>query len=344
MKKVLLITMILCSTGVADDKPAREKTVAPLDVIADCVDAVKQRDFRRYVDHLSPDEQKLQAGVVLLIQSSGMMSVAIGAGNDTRPSDRLLMYVLNDLRKKHTVPKSEIEDKHTVPGQANAALLGQVVNGAVQQIGAEYLQLGVQFPTSGRHQCIQSAAVLKDPAAFLAEALEEVLRPTEVSGKQPKEPVDTLSMTDVIEDLCEPYEKLEFTLYTRGDYAIAIADLPPPVTAPAPAELRTPRSAGATNGQYAPAPAQFASPSTDGRQSAAPAAVLPSPARPVPYGPPQPYAGPSIAAPAALSCETGVCRVPARAATNAENRVTIVFRRIGGQWKITELFPIHQLF
>lgn len=336
MKKILLITMLLCSTGIADDTPA-DNHATPLDVIADCVDAVQQRDFRRYVDHLSHDEQKLQSGVILFIQSSGMLSLNSGDAGNTLPGDRLLLYVLNDLRKKHTA--ADWGPEQTAANQAVAALYGEANNGAIQQVGAPYVGQGVSYPTSGRELCIQSAATMKDPAAFLVEALEEVFRSTVVTGKPPNKNVDTLSMTDVIEDVCKPYEELEFTLYTRGDYAIAVAELPapvaPPAQSPAPAQ------------PLSPAPAPPLSP-TNAPEAAVPAPVAPgSPsfASTDPYG--QPYYGPaypSAQPPIAASCENGLCPVPGSDANETTNEVTVLFRRIDGQWKITELFPIKQMF
>jgi hypothetical protein len=191
----------------ADEQPDAMK---PLQILEDCIKAAEAGDFARYVDHLSSDEQKLQAGYILYMTRTTSRSIELGSPVPD-PETLLVARTMLDLLDKHVVPESERKAEH----HAAAKILGQLTGEVPIEFNAPHPnEIG-----NRRDQTVKSAEVLKDARRFLVEALEELARPTDISGEK----VPRTSPFFDLGELIEHTKDLKWTLYTRSEYAVAKA-------------------------------------------------------------------------------------------------------------------------
>jgi hypothetical protein len=200
----------------ANEADNTQSAARPLEVLADCFEAVQNGEFERYVDHLTFDEQRIQAGYVLFITSA--LSHTTDAA-DADPRLVLLGKALRDVARRHAGRAANSEAGQLARSLANQS--APVVNLQVDPLPAEFPRANASA-TMTRDACIRASAALADPREFLIAALAEVSRPTSVSGAEPSdsEPLPSLA------DLVGPFPDLSWTLYTRGDYAIAVVRAP----------------------------------------------------------------------------------------------------------------------
>lgn len=206
----------------ADQQPAE---LAPLEVLQDCIQAVAQKDFARYVDHLTPDEQKVQAGLVLLATPHLLI---VNIGEDGGPEAILLGRALQALANRHQLPPGH-PARQAAEQVRNQVLLGQpYLASNVGSAGGQRVGNAVTGSLVD-HQIRAAAGVLKSPREFLIEALGEVSRPVVVSGRGSKPKGGAFDLNRY----AKAYREFGWTAYTRGDYALAVAA---PQTSPEPAK------------------------------------------------------------------------------------------------------------
>ena len=213
-----VIPMLARGTGLANDTESQHAEMEPLEIIQDCIAAVGAGDFGRYVDHLSADELKLQAGYALLVNSIWSQSGdQEGFGSD--PETLLLYRALSDLVGRHSLPECQWGPDQQAASKACQRMLNQVIGATVSATSYGYPQ---PAPTSGpaiRTTFIRSTDILDDPRQFLTDVLGEISRPTIVSGEGSRES----AVSNSLGELAAGYAGLKWTLYTRGDYAVAVA-------------------------------------------------------------------------------------------------------------------------
>ncbi len=216
---LLTVSMFSLTTTLlwADENPAAKQ---PLEVLEDCIQAAESGDFARYVDHLSPDEQTLQAGCILFMTSTASRSYELGA-SITDPEFFLLTKTMHDLVQQHKVPEGERNAEFETAQQLLAQLTGEP-NGYYSNPGQP-----TRFHLPAQREVPKViVGVIKDPRDFLIAALGEIARPTNVEGEGDSKPNSSVNVGEFIKSA----KALKWTIYTRGDYAVAILNKPKPKT------------------------------------------------------------------------------------------------------------------
>jgi hypothetical protein len=213
----LLVLATASSPSIADGGTDDTTAMQPQQILDDCIQAVQAGDFQRYVNHLSEQEQVMQAGFVLLITSTMSPSP-----DEYEPEVLLFARALNDLVNQYAIPESQRSPEQRAAEESRKKLLGLAFCEAfaVPSVSASYNPNA--YSTGIREACIKSAGILRDPHGFLVAVLTETARPTHISGKETKE---CKSIVD-IGGVAKAYGQVEWTLYTRGDYALAVASVP----------------------------------------------------------------------------------------------------------------------
>ena len=198
----------LTATWLAADE--NTEVLEPLQVLENCIKAAEAGDFAGYVDHLSKDEQELQAGYILQMtkQISSSSSLDRGAAI-ADPTLFLMMRTLSDLVKEHTKPPTHLD-----PSKAFARGLSTQP--------APYPAASYPSQVRSLEAYRKGVHVLDDTRRFLIAALAELTRPTLVSGEEVPEPDSFVKIGENI----KLAKTLKWTLYTRGDYALAMAIKP----------------------------------------------------------------------------------------------------------------------
>jgi hypothetical protein len=232
---------------VADDVSHGHEAVQPRQIIDDCVRAVHEGDFERYVGHLSEKEQVLQAGYVLFVTS--LMSIS---QDEPDPEAFLVSRALKDLVQQHTVPENERGPEQHAAEQARQQMLSQAFQAAFVAPG----QFQPASPHRGaagiRQGCIELANSLRDPQRFLVAVLAELARPTHISGddvEESKRPID-------YDEVVEAYAQANWTVYARGDYAIALSAVQPVDSHRVPPPVSSDTTDSALTGAHPSPPAQ----------------------------------------------------------------------------------------
>jgi hypothetical protein len=205
------------SSSIADDSKDDRTAMQPQQILDDCVQAVQAGDFHRYVGHLSEQEQVAQAGFVLFITSTMSPSP-----DDYEPEVFLLTRALNDLVKQYAIPESQRSPEQQAAEEARKGMLGQAFRAAIAPPGVSHLYNPNSNSSGIRETCIKSAGILRDPQRFLVAALTETARPTHISGEETKKCKTSIDFGG----MAKAYGQAEWTLYTRGNYALAIASAP----------------------------------------------------------------------------------------------------------------------
>jgi hypothetical protein len=213
----LLVLATVSSSSFADGNKDDRTAMQPDQILDDCVQAVQAGDFQRYVGHLSEQEQASQAGFVLFITS--MMSPS---PDEYEPEVFLLAQALNDLVKQYAIPESQGSSEQLAAEEARKEMLGQAFRAAVAAPGFSHSYNPNSNSTGIREACVKSAGILRDPQRFLVAALTETAQPTHISGEETKK---CKSLVD-FGGMAKAYGKAGWTLYTRGDYALALASAP----------------------------------------------------------------------------------------------------------------------
>jgi len=209
-KSFFLVLATASSLSFADGNKDVKTAMQPRQILDDCVQALQAGDFRRYVGHLSADEQMLQAGYVLSLDS---LLSQHGGDLSAEPEWFLLTCALSDLVKQHTIPESQRTPEYPVAEEARQKVLGQVIQTAFVPAG---------MPTETRRAYIKSAGILRDPQRFLVAALTEAARPTHVSGVEAKENKSPVNFGE----LAKACGQEKWILHMRGDYTLALASAP----------------------------------------------------------------------------------------------------------------------
>ncbi len=195
--------------------------LGPLEILKDCIGAAEKRDFQRYADHLAPDEQRVQAAFAIQATSTMSQSFAHGASVGD-PNMLLLSRALSDLLRRHTVP---VEQRNETHAEAEGAL--SEIPGAAHGIPRRF-PAPIAYPgtsdwatnqQTNRDAYRKAAGILEDPRQFLVAVLAEAAQTATISGEQPDEVENTFDFDEVV----KAYRQLKWTLYTRGDYALAVS-------------------------------------------------------------------------------------------------------------------------
>jgi len=216
----LLVLATALSRSFADGGQDDGTTMQPLQILDDCMEAVQAGDFERFVGHLSERELKMQAGLVLFLNS-----VMSPSPEDYEPEVFLLTRAMNDLVLQYTIPESQRSAGQHAVADFRKKLLGQAFCAA---LAAQDVPVACNPNTNSmgsmgiRESCINSAGTLRDPRAFLIAVLTEMARPTQISGQQAKEHKSIVDFAG----MAKAYGQAEWTLYTRGNYALAVASVP----------------------------------------------------------------------------------------------------------------------
>jgi hypothetical protein len=210
------ILLSIISVGMTQDVTVQTPAKAPLEIVDECIRAVQQRDFASYVDHLSGDEQKMQAGYALFLSSTIVPAFEVDA-DQIEPEMLLLLRAVGDLVKEHTADGLDPSGVSPVRA-ANHSLFEQVFVPAMTDYGVGYAMPQSVRPPRVREVFMKSAEALKDPRSFLIAVLTEYSRPVQVAGAEPM----NHSNLPALAELAKVYQRQEWTLYTRGNYAIAV--------------------------------------------------------------------------------------------------------------------------
>jgi hypothetical protein len=235
----------------AEEAAAAAKSLEPLQILEDCLQAVQSRDFARYVDHLSYEEQRLQAGYALTL--AGFMSQSVDSWPvPADPETVLLARALKDLVREHSLSEVSDMESYRHATQARDEMLGQLHAAAWSGLSgapSTYGSAVIFSPADLRGKCRTSAGLLKDYRQFIIDVLTEAARPTIVSGVQPSESKPTFDFDEYAKSL----RGVKWTIYTRGDYAIALAADPGTESQPTTADPAEPKP-GAVPGVPATSP------------------------------------------------------------------------------------------
>jgi len=235
---VLTLTVFSLAVAglLADEKP---DALEPLQVLEDCIEAAAAGDFATYVDHLSQDEQDLQAGYILLTSRSVSRAMDLGLPV-ADPEMLLLARTMRDLVARHTVPASERDAAYQAAENRLADLAGEPPKTSPSVPVVQTPSYPNPYPPAtnyapatprgnppyaipvGREHWTRLVGVLKNPRDFLVAALAEIARPTDVTGEQ----VEKSNGLVNVGELAKSAQGLKWTMYTRGDYAIAVAKTP----------------------------------------------------------------------------------------------------------------------
>lgn len=227
---VMVLGVFVGGRVIADDVASKPSALTPLEVLADALDAVETGDFERYVDHLTPNEQRLQAGYGLYI----VVALTESQGRDAfQPELILLTQALRDVAIRHLqAPEGK---PGAAPGETPEMLVRKLLSSLfVQPVGLT--RAGAPHHTPGFEQiCLKASGLLKEPRQFLIDALQELSVATQVSGAELDRPVESVDLSAHARLLKEA----EWILYTRGDRALAVqkfatANNPPAADAAAP--------------------------------------------------------------------------------------------------------------
>jgi hypothetical protein len=216
---VLGLSFLTAPWLLADDAATAAKSLEPLQILEECVRAIQARDFARYVDHLSKEEQQAQAGYALYVASMIARSADTGVELDD-PETILLGRSLKGIVEEHRLTVVTDSQAYQRATQArNQILCGPYTPAAPSgSYGGPTLYLAVS-PTWTRETFITSTGVLTDPRQFLIAVLTEVSRPTIVSGHKQSASQSAFDF----DEYAKSYSGVQWTVYTRGDYAIAVS-------------------------------------------------------------------------------------------------------------------------
>ncbi len=203
--------------------------LGPLEILDDCIQAAEKRDFQRYVDHLAPDEHRVQAAYALQAISTMSQSFAYGASAGD-PNMLLLSRALSDLLRRHIVPVEQRDENHSEAERALSEMPGATYGIAVRPAapdrypaypatsapGTSYLATNQRM---NREAYRKAAGILEDPRQFLVAVLAEAAQTATISGEQSDEVENTFDFDEVV----KAYRQLKWTLYTRGDHALAVS-------------------------------------------------------------------------------------------------------------------------
>ncbi len=214
-----LFVLFIAAATVGEEAQPPAPAQPPLQVLADCLKAIENHDFAAYVDHLTPEAQRFQAGLAVYFSATASQAVDVDGAAD--PQTQLLIAALNDLLERHSIPSTAQTPAQMAAVEARTQITGQLFMQALMAAGATAPPAATNSQTI-RQNCIEAAGVLKDCKVFLIAALHEVSQPTQVSGAARQEtikPIDLNEMTAV-------YRIVQWRLYTRGNYAMALANVP----------------------------------------------------------------------------------------------------------------------
>lgn len=205
----------------AQEAPAPEKT--PLQIVEESLRAIESGDFSTYVDHLTEEEQKVQAGLALLLWATVSPSME-EAFERVDPQELLLLRALNDVVIEHSAsPTNEGESPTARAMRLAAEIQGLFSAPATSSAGysSGYSYSGyAPAPTTGPtrvYDLLQKpAGTLKDPRAFLIVVLTELSRPTVIDGAPATSPEN-----EVLAGMVKAYREQKWSLYVRGNYAVA---------------------------------------------------------------------------------------------------------------------------
>lgn len=212
----------------AQEATAPEK--APLQIVDESLRAIEAGDFATYVDHLSAEEQKVQAGFALLMWATVSPSMD-EAFERFEPQELLLLRALNDVVIEHSALTAGEGESPTAQAMRLAAKIQGLLSGAAEA-SAGYSSSGYATsqaagPTRVYDLLQKTAGMLKDPREFLIVVLTELSRPTYIDGALSKNP-ESLGLTEMV----KAYREQKWSLYVRGNYAVAApADVPPQIPA-----------------------------------------------------------------------------------------------------------------
>jgi hypothetical protein len=216
---VALLATRTASSPAEEEAADAASALSPQEVLDDCLEAIEEGDFARYVDHLSEREQQQQAGYALFATSMMLQAmVAEGEGEQIEPETLLFSRAMSDLIEEHRAakPASVGVLPSTMPPPIAPSTYAVYTPTAV--MASAYPSAGVVWPPQAGELLRQSAAGLADPRAFLIAVLAEFARPVEVAGAQPPDGAPQPAFAEKVRALRQ--EKC--TIYTRGDYAVAV--------------------------------------------------------------------------------------------------------------------------
>ncbi len=217
---MLTLSLLMAPLLLADEAVPASKSLEPLQILKDCIQAVQSGDFARYVDHLSKDEQQIQAGYALLL--ANIMTKAADTGTEANdPGTILLARALKDLVRDHSLSEVFDNQAYQYATQARDQMIGQVSTAVTSASYGANVSNRIP-PPAVRERCMTSTGVLKDHRQFLIAVLTEASRPTVVSGDKPAESEPTFDF----DEYTNGFSEAKWTIYTRGDHAIAVAASP----------------------------------------------------------------------------------------------------------------------
>ena len=214
----ILLALFIATPTVGEETHAQPPAQSPLQVLTSCLAAVESHDFEAYVDHLTPEAQRFQAGLALFFVTSASQAGDMGAD----PQTQLLILAMNDLVEEHSIPTDAQTPAEHAAEETRRQVSGQLLMQALAQAGMTSSPAVITSPQLIRQNCIKLAGVLKDCRCFLIAALRELSQPTQVSGAAEEETIKSIGLNE----MAAVYRAVEWTLYTRGNYAMALASVP----------------------------------------------------------------------------------------------------------------------
>lgn len=217
--KLLFAFVCLCFISIANvsaDENSQVDQSSPQSTLEQALQALEKGDAATYTTYLSDDEVKFQAGYALYLNS---VWEVVQNRNHHRldPETWLVSQNLKALIKKH----NQIDYDADQNSFFNPAI---ALNGFRQNLPKNKIGLpGVEDQVIEdqilfRPYCISLSGRLKNPAAFVVEAIQILELPTKVirQGKP------SSSGEDSLQKMVEDIQKKSWTFYSRGEYAIAI--------------------------------------------------------------------------------------------------------------------------
>lgn len=213
LRAIVITLLALVAAPLRADDKSTEMT--PLQVLEDCLLAAESGEYSRYVDHLTAAEQKVQAGYIVYMTSSMSASLEQGSSFDPGPETALMARAMQRHIEQHAVPV----DKRTDTYREAANILAQIIGAPLPYQSPP--QTHQQRSASNREQSARCANLLEDARAFLLTAFAELAQPASISGEPPAE--QSVSQFFDVPRLAKQAKALKWTLYTRGEFAIAVA-------------------------------------------------------------------------------------------------------------------------
>ncbi len=336
LRSVLVVLFLVGFSSVlpaGDQKPALDET-SPDAVLRACLDRLSRNDFEGYIALLDDEEIRFQSG--LLIMYGGITQAdALKQEEEFNPAAYLLVRSINDLIGRSLGP-GMTDELPKVRQQIMGTLMTTTYDPNTNRV--------VQSSTSSsllRPACVKASRVLRDPGSFLVKAIECLASPTFMVKDGEKAELPSEEWVNTMTAL----PRLNWDLYIRGSYAVAIVTISPPdeeSDEPTSTSFAPKSDAPPFDAEHAPKVAELpvASPGQPPRIGTTSSATVPEVLPADPHSTARMTSQPAYPLSSGPIITASASAAPVAPAEPTEPRICFELTRRGKQWRITRLLPV----